>query len=119
MAGGIATRYSLAERESMAAWDEWCMVKPLTAAEIRLSEELDRLASGRIPELWHRYGSQKIADRQKALRNEACRQWRVQHPDYDRSYKVRHREKILAQAKDRYRRKTAMEAEAAAEAESA
>lgn len=107
MAGGIATRYSLAERESMAAWDEWCMEKPLTAAEWKLSEELDKLATGRIPELWIRNPRQKLSDQQRAARNEACRRWREQHRDYSRNYKAKNREKISAQDKARYRAATA------------
>lgn len=107
MAGGIATRYSLAERESMAAWDEWCMEKPLTAAEWKLSEELDMLASGRIPELWTRKRKQALTDQQRAARNAACRRWREQHRDYSRNYKAKNREKISAQEKARYKAMTA------------
>ena len=103
MAGGIATRYSLAERESMAAWDEWCMEKPLTAAEIRLSEELDKLATGRIPELWKRKECRTLTDQQRAARNEACRRWREQHRDYSNQYKAKNREKLAAQERARYR----------------
>ena len=103
MAGGIATRYSLAERESMAAWDEWCEINPLTAAEIRLSEELDRLAAGKIPELWKRQENRTMTEQQRAARNEACRRWREQHRDYSRKYKAQNREKLAAQERARYR----------------
>ena len=117
MAGGIATRYSLAERESMAAWDEWCMEKPLTAAEIRLSEELDKLASGRIPELWKRNEMRKLTEQQRKAMNEACRRWREQHKEYNRVYKAANKEKLAAQERARYR--ASMTRKIMAEAESA
>lgn len=103
MAGGIATRYSPAERESMAAWDAECMAKPLTASEFRLSEELDRLAAGKIPELWKRGRSQTTTDQQRAAKSEYNRKWREQHPDYNSKYKKRNREKMAAQERERYR----------------
>ena len=103
MAGGIATRYSLAERESMAAWDESCMEKPLTAEEWRLSEELDRLALGKIPEIWKRVPKPPKSEKQLQTQREASRRWREAHKDYDRRYKAEHREKRIAQERARYR----------------
>lgn len=120
MAGGIATRYSPAERESMAAWDAWCEERDtLTAAEWKLSEELDLLALGKIKDILQPK-RQTTTEKQRETKRAASKRFREAHPNYYKTYYRKYKEanqaKLRAQDLDRYRRRTASEAEEAASA---